>query len=224
LRKIVIAIDGPAASGKSTTARLVADRLGYLHIDTGAMYRAVTLRVLEEKIPLMDNARIGALAENTRIRLERSGGENRVYVDDRDVTREIRSTQVTQSVSAVSSYQEVRDVLVREQRKMAEAGGVVLEGRDIATVVLPEADLKIFMVARIDERVRRRKSELEAEGVTVDSGKLQQEILERDRLDSTREASPLRKAPGSLEVDTSSMSIEQQVQIVVDQAMEIVGV
>jgi len=224
LRKIVIAIDGPAASGKSTTARLVADRLGYLHIDTGAMYRAVTLRVLEEKIPLMDNARIGALAENTRIRLERSGGENRVYVDGRDVTREIRSTQVTQSVSAVSSYQEVRDVLVREQRKMAEAGGVVLEGRDIATVVLPEADLKIFMVARIDERVRRRKSELEAEGVTVDSGKLQQEILERDRLDSTREASPLRKAPGSLEVDTSSMSIEQQVQIVVDQAMEIVGV
>jgi len=202
----------------------VADRLGYLHIDTGAMYRAVTLRVLEEKIPLMDNARIGALAENTRIRLERSGGENRVYVDGRDVTREIRSTQVTQSVSAVSSYQEVRDVLVREQRKMAEAGGVVLEGRDIATVVLPEADLKIFMVARIDERVRRRKSELEAEGVTVDSGKLQQEILERDRLDSTREASPLRKAPGSLEVDTSSMSIEQQVQIVVDQAMEIVGV
>jgi len=224
LRKIVIAIDGPAASGKSTTARLVADRLGYLHIDTGAMYRAVTLRVLEEKIPLMDSARIGALAEGIRIRLERSDGGNRVYVDDRDVTREIRSAQVTQSVSAVSSYQGVRDVLVREQRQMAEAGGVVLEGRDIATVVLPEADLKIFMIARIDERVRRRKSELEAEGVTVDSEKLQQEILERDRLDSTREASPLRKAPGSLEVDTSSMSIEQQVQIVVDKAKDIVGV
>lgn len=188
------------------------------------MYRAVTLRVLEEKIPLMDSARIGALAVRTRIRLERSGGVNRVYVDDREVTREIRSAQVTQSVSAVSSYQGVRDVLVREQRHMAEAGGVVLEGRDIATVVLPEADLKIFMVARIDERVRRRKSELEAEGVTVDSGKLQQEILERDRFDSTREASPLRKAPGSLEVDTSSMSIEQQVQIVVDRVKDIVGV
>lgn len=188
------------------------------------MYRAVTLRVLEEKIPLIDGARIGALAGGIRIRLERSGGCNRVYVDDRDVTREIRSAQVTQSVSAVSSYPGVRDVLVREQRKMAEAGGVVLEGRDIATVVLPEADLKIFMVARINERVRRRRSELEAEGITVDSGKLEQEILERDRLDSTREASPLRKAPGSLEVDTSSMSIEQQVQIVVDEAKEIVGV
>jgi cytidylate kinase len=188
------------------------------------MYRAVTLRVLEEKIPLMDSARIGALAERTRIRLERSGGVNRVYVDDREVTREIRSAQVTQSVSAVSSYQGVRDVLVREQRHMAEAGGVVLEGRDIATVVLPEADLKIFMVARIDERVRRRKSELEAEGGTVDTGKLQQEILERDRFDSTREVSPLRKALGSLEVDTSSMSIEQQVQIVVDRVKAIVGV
>jgi cytidylate kinase len=187
------------------------------------MYRAVTLRVLEENIPLIDHDRIGALAEGTRIRLERSGGGNRVYLDDRDVTKEIRSAQVTQSVSAVSSYQGVRDVLVREQRKMAEAGGVVLEGRDIATVVLPEADLKIFMIARIDERVRRRKSEFEAEGLTVDSGKLEQEILERDRLDSTREASPLRKAPGSLEVDTSSMSIEQQVQIVVDQVKQIVG-
>ena len=222
MRKIVIAIDGPAASGKSTTARLVADRLGYLHIDTGAMYRAVTLRVLEEKIPLDDVERIGALAEGIRIRLERSDVTNRVYVDSRDVTAEIRTESVTRSVSAVSSYQRVRDVLVREQRRMAEGGGVVLEGRDIATIVLPLAELKIFMIARVSERVNRRKRELEAVGVSIDSAKLEHEILERDRLDSTRGASPLRRASGAIEVDTSSMTIDQQVQFVVDKAREII--
>lgn len=222
MRKIVIAIDGPAASGKSTTARLVADRLGYLHIDTGAMYRAVTLRVLEEKIPLDQVEAIGALAEVTCIRLERSDDANRVYVDNRDVTREIRSEPVTRSVSAVSSYQRVRDVLVREQRRMAQNGGVVLEGRDIGTVVLPDADLKIFMVAQVTERVKRRKIELEAVGVSIDSTHLEQEIMERDRLDSTREVSPLRKAAGAIEVDTSSMSIEDQVQFVIDRANEII--
>jgi cytidylate kinase len=222
LRNIVIAIDGPAASGKSTTARLVADRLGYLHIDTGAMYRAVTLRVLEEKIPLNDVETIGTLAEGISIRLERSDGRNRVYVDSRDVTTEIRSASVTRSVSAVSSYQRVRNVLVREQRRMAEAGGVVLEGRDIATVVLPSADLKIFMIARVSDRVIRRKKELEAVGMSIDSAKLEQEILERDRLDSTRQASPLRRAPGSIEVDTSTMTIDQQVEFVVGKAREII--
>ena len=223
MRKIVIAIDGPAASGKSTTARLVADRLGYLHIDTGAMYRAVTLRVLEEKIPLDDREGIGTLAEATSIRLERSDSKNRVYVGDRDVSREIRSEPVTGSVSAVSSYQRVRDVLVREQRRIARDGGVVLEGRDIGTVVLPNADLKIFMVARVSERVRRRKIELEAVGVDIEAARLEQEILERDRLDSTRAVSPLRKASGAIEVDTTSMSIEEQVQFVVDRANEIIG-
>ncbi len=187
------------------------------------MYRAVTLRVLEEKIPLDDREQIGTLAEATRIRLERSDRTNRVYVSDRDVSREIRSEPVTRSVSAVSSYQRVRDVLVREQRRIARDGGVVLEGRDIGTVVLPNADLKIFMVACVSERVRRRKIELEEEGVSIDTARLEEEILERDRLDSTREASPLRKAAGAIEVDTSSMSIEEQVQFVVDRANEIIG-
>jgi cytidylate kinase len=200
----------------------VADRLGYLHIDTGAMYRAVTLRVLEEKIPLDDVDGVGALAEATSIRLERTAGANRVYVDNRDVTREIRSEQVTRSVSAVSSYQRVRDVLVREQRRIAQTGGVVLEGRDIGTVVLPNADLKIFMVARVSERVKRRKIELEGVGVRIDTAQLEQEIVERDRLDSTREASPLRKAQGAIEVDTSSMSVEEEVQFVIDKANDII--
>lgn len=219
----MIAIDGPAASGKSTTARLVAERLGYLHIDTGAMYRAITLRVLEEQIPLSDIDRIGGLAERTRVHLERFDSTNRVFVDGRDVTREIRSAAVTRSVSVVSSYQAVRDVLVGEQRRMAKRGGVVLEGRDIGTVVLPNADLKIYMVARVAERVKRRKVEMESTGADVEPAKLEQEILERDRLDSSRKASPLTKARDALELDTSDLTIDEQVQFVIDQARKVIG-
>lgn len=222
MRKIVIAIDGPAASGKSTTARLVAHQLGYLHIDTGAMYRAVTLRVIEEGIPLNDVDRIGSLAERIQIRLERGDGGNRVYVDGREVTLEIRSALVTQGVSTVSSCPSVRNVLVREQRRIARGGSVVLEGRDIGTVVLPDADLKIYMIARVDERVRRRKKELEAAGVMIDTAVLTKDILERDRLDSTREVSPLRKPPDSIELDTSAMTIQEQVEFVVDKAKELI--
>lgn len=223
MRKIAIAIDGPAASGKSTTARLVAERLGYLHLDTGAMYRAVTLRVLEEKIPLDDMEAIGALAERTLIRLERSATGIRVFVDNRDVTHDIRSEHVTLHVSQISSYENVRRVLVREQRRMAAKGGAVLEGRDIGTVVLPDAELKIFMVAGVAERVRRRQKDLQAIGENVDSGQLENEILERDRRDSTRKASPLRKAEDAVELDTSSLTIDEQVQFVVARAKEIIG-
>ena len=222
MRTIVIAIDGPAASGKSTTARLVARRLGYLHIDTGAMYRAVTLRVLEEKLPLEDVERIGALAEKTQLKLEKGDNGLRVFVDGREVTQQVRSAQVTRSVSTVSSYQRVRNVLVREQRRMADGGGVVLEGRDIGTVVLPNADLKIFMIANVPQRVERRRKDLEIAGVDIDSVTLEQEIRERDRLDSTREASPLRKASDAIEVDTSGMSVEEQVDFVVARAKEII--
>ena len=223
MRKIAIAIDGPAASGKSTTARLVAERLGYLHLDTVAMYRAVTLRVLEEKIPLDDMEAIGALAERTLIRLERSATGIRVFVDNRDVTHDIRSEHVTLHVSQISSYENVRRVLVREQRRMAAKGGAVLEGQDIGTVVLPDAELKIFMVAGVAERVRRRQKDLQAIGENVDSGQLENEILERDRRDSTRKASPLRKAEDAVELDTSSLTIDEQVQFVVARAKEIIG-
>ncbi len=221
-KKIVIAIDGPAASGKSTTAKLVAEHLGYLHIDTGAMYRAITLKVLEEKIPLDAVDRIQSLSEETNVRLERRGKEHRVYLDERDVTAAIRSPKVTQRVSLVSSYQPVRSVMVREQRRMAEAGGVVLEGRDIGTVVLPNADLKIFMVADVGERARRRKKELEVAGVGVDERSLREEIEERDRKDSTREISPLRRAPDAIVLDTSHLTVEQQVDFIVQRAKEII--
>lgn len=221
-KKIVIAIDGPAASGKSTTAKLVAERLGYLHIDTGAMYRAITLKVVEEKIPLDAVDRIQTLAERTNIRLERRNGQHRVFLDGRDVTEAIRSPEVTKRVSLISSYPPVRSVMVREQRRMAEAGGVVLEGRDIGTVVLPNADLKIFMTADVAERARRRKKELEQAGVGVDEQTLRVEIEERDRRDSTREASPLRKAPDAIVLDTSNLTVEQQVDFIVQRAKEII--
>lgn len=222
MRKIVIAIDGPAASGKSTTARLVAQQLDYLHIDTGAMYRAITLRVLQENIPLADVEHIKALAEATTIRLERTEQGNKVFVDGHDVSKEIRSAKVTKSVSTVSSYQSVRAVLVREQRRIAAQGGVVLEGRDIGTVVLPNADLKIYMVADVGKRAERRKKELALMGTEVDHKKLEEEILERDRLDSTRESSPLRKAADAIELDTSNLIIEKQVEFVVHQARKII--
>lgn len=218
----MIAIDGPAASGKSTTAKLVAERLGYLHIDTGAMYRAITLKVVEEKIPLDAVDRIQTLAERTNIRLERRNGQHRVFLDGRDVTEAIRSPEVTKRVSLISSYPPVRAVMVREQRRMAEAGGVVLEGRDIGTVVLPNADLKIFMTADVAERARRRKKELEQAGVGVDEQTLRVEIEERDRRDSTREASPLRKAPDAIVLDTSNLTVEQQVDFIVQRAKEII--
>ncbi|MCI0706486.1 MAG: (d)CMP kinase [Ignavibacteriae bacterium] len=222
MKKIVIAIDGPAASGKSTTARLVAERLGYLHIDTGAMYRAITWKVLEEKIPLDAVDRIQKLAEKTHIRLERSPRGNTVYLDDKDVSDAIRLPNVTKSVSHISSYQVVRDVMVREQRRMAKEGGVVLEGRDIGTVVLPNAELKIYMVADVAERARRRKKELEHAGVGVDEHALIEEIQERDRRDSTRTVSPLKKAHDAMELDTSKLTVDEQVEFIVRRAEELV--
>lgn len=220
MKKIVIAIDGPAAAGKSTTARRVAQILGYLHIDTGAMYRALTLKILRSNISLEAAEAIENLTEATTVRLERYDGENRVLVDGKDVTGDIRTPEVTKAVSRISGYAFVRRVMVREQRKLAEAGGVVLEGRDIGTVVLPHADLKIFMVANVSERARRRKKDLAEVGIEVDAKTLVDEINQRDQQDSTRDVSPLRKASDAIELDTSSMTIEAQVEFIVEKARE----
>ncbi len=220
MKNIVIAIDGPAAAGKSTTARRVAKILGYLHIDTGAMYRALTLKILRAKVPLGSATEIEKLTEKTTVKLERRNDENAVFVDGRDVTSEIRTPEVTKAVSKISGYPFVRKVMVREQRKLAEGGGVVLEGRDIGTVVLPEADLKIFMVANVSERAKRRRKDLAEVGIDVDHETLIEEINSRDRQDATREVSPLRKANDAIELDTSSMTVDDQVQFIVNKAKE----
>ena len=221
LRKLVIAIDGPAASGKSTTAKLTAERLGYMHIDTGAMYRAMTLKVLEQKIDVNDAERIGNLAEETEVRLRRKRNELQVLLDNQDVTKRIRSQAVSSAVSAVSSVMKIREALVREQRSMGNNGGIVLEGRDIGTVVFPNADIKIFMIANVEERARRRQRELRQTGIEVDIEKLEKEIVERDRKDSERSLSPLRKADDAIVLDTSDMTIEQQVEFIIHKAKEI---
>ncbi len=220
MKKIAIAIDGPAGSGKTTTARMVAERLGFVHIDTGAMYRALTLKVLRAGVPLEDRDRIRETAEKTRILLARRDGRNRVYLDGRDVTEDIRSQEVTRHVSLVSSYGEVREILVRLQRELAREGGVVLEGRDIGTVVLPDAELKIFLVASLPERARRRSRELAEAGRWMPLEDVERDLAERDRFDSTRAASPLQKAADAIELDTTPLTIEEQVAFVVQKARE----
>jgi cytidylate kinase len=222
LMKITIAIDGPAASGKSTTAKLVAHKLGYLHIDTGAMYRALTLKALDEKIDLSDKKEIVHLAQTSTIRLEVKDSTTKVFLDGTEVTKRIRTQQVNRSVSTVSSYKGVRDVMVQAQQQMAASGGVVLEGRDIGTVVLPKAELKIFMIASVEERARRRKKDLALVGIEADQDDLVKEIDARDQKDSTREASPLRKAPDAIELDTSTLAIEEQVDFILERAKDII--
>lgn len=221
IRNLVIAIDGPAASGKSTTARLAAEQLGYLHVDTGAMYRAVTLKVLRAGLRPDDEEGINRLIGSTRVELRRAGEEIRVILDGHDVTDGIRTSEVTRAVSAVSRFRRVRERMVEEQRRIGNGQGIVLEGRDIGTVVFPNADLKVFLVAGIEARAKRRQAELRAQGVETDMAQLVREIEERDRLDSTRMESPLRKAPDAVVLDTSNLTIDEQVEYVVQKAREI---
>lgn len=219
-RKLVIAIDGPAASGKSTTARLVAERLGYIHVDTGAMYRAVTLKVLRSGIEPDNVEAIARLMDTTRVELRQGNTQPAVLLDGEDVTDLIRGPEVTRAVSAVSSLGPVRAAMVREQRYLGREGGIVLEGRDIGTVVFPDAECKFFLIAGIDARARRRMEELRMQGVQAGLNQLKREIEERDRFDSTRPESPLRKAADAIVVDTSDRSIEEQVELVVERVRE----
>jgi cytidylate kinase len=214
-RRLVIAIDGPAASGKSTTAWLVAERLGYLHVDTGAMYRAVTLKVLRAGVAPENRDGVCALMATTHVAMEERGGRLRVTLDGEDVTEAIRHPDVTRAVSAVSSLREVRSAMVRVQRALGKDGGIVLEGRDIGTVVFPDADLKFFMVAGIEARARRRQQELASSGTQLPLETLVREIQKRDAHDSGREESPLRRADDAINIDTSEMTIEAQVENVV---------
>lgn len=218
--KLIIAIDGPAGSGKSTTAKLLAKKLGYLYIDTGAMYRAVTLYAIKNNL-LDDEEKIIELAKQLNIELKFENGQTKVSVNGKDVTDEIRSLEVNQNVSPVSKIEGVRKILVEKQKEMGKNGGVVMEGRDITTVVFPNADVKIFLTATIDERARRRALEFEQKGQQVDIEKVKQNILERDRIDSSRDVSPLTKSPDAIEIDTSNLSIEQQVDLILEETKKV---
>lgn len=223
-KHLVIAIDGPSGSGKSTTAKQVAARLGYTYIDTGAMYRAVTLAALRKELDLADQPSVEELATALSIRFQREDdGSLRTILDGEDVSSEIRSPEVTSNVSLVSSYGHVRQAMVSLQREMSSEGGVVLDGRDIGTVVFPNADLKIFMVADIDARADRRQKELEAAGRAIPVEDVAADLQRRDDLDSGRELSPLRKADDAVEIDTSGLSIDDQVEKVLQLAAQVKG-
>ncbi len=219
-KKIIITIDGPAGSGKSTTARNVARRLGYLYLDSGALYRAITLAALERQVDFTNPDALVRIAENVTIVLEPDENELIVRLDGVDVTQAIRLPRVTQAIGPVAANAGVRKALLKQQRSMAAQGGIVAEGRDMGTVVFPEADLKFFLIASIAARAQRRMRELEKKGIHIDLDTLIQEIRKRDDDDSSRDVSPLRKPNQSIEIDTTGLSIEQQVDHIVRIAVE----
>ena len=214
---MVVAIDGPAGSGKTTTARRVAARLGFVHIDTGAMYRAATLKALEEGCDLADDAALAEIARNAVIELISDEGTPRVRLDGRDVTAEIRTPLVDRNVSRVSEVAAVRDNIVEQQRRMARETDVVMEGRDIGTVVFPNAEVKIYLIASAEERAKRRQKELAARGTDADVSQVLADLEARDKYDSNRAVAPLRPAPDAVQLDTTSLSIEEQSEFVVRQ-------
>lgn len=210
--KITIAIDGPAGSGKSTVAKRVAEALNLLYLDTGAMYRAVTLKALRAGISPTDGEKLAALAAATELAFLRTeDGAYHLFMDGQDVSTEIRSAAVTQHVSAVSAIPAVRKVLVEQQQMIARPGGVVMDGRDIGTVVLPHADLKIFLTASLEERARRRWLELKANGFTGTQEEIAADLKRRDSYDAGRPVAPLKPAPDSIIIDTSTLGIEEVV-------------
>lgn len=208
MKKIVVAIDGPAGAGKSTIAKLVAEKLGYAYIDTGAMYRSVAWKFLQTGKDF-DEDLISTLAKTMVIEFKPEASVNRVFVDGAEVTEAIRSAEVTANVSRVAAIGAVREAMVAQQRRMGESGGVLMDGRDIGTVVFPKAQLKIFLTASVEERALRRYKELKAKGQDVDLAQLKEDIASRDKQDSERAISPLRQAEDALLLDTSHMNIEQ---------------
>ena len=223
-KRIIIAIDGPAASGKSTTARRVAQQLGYTYIDTGAMYRSVTLKALQQG--LLDDLRRSPESVSDLVKdISISFDGDHVFLNGSDVTAEIRDNQVSREVSFISSLKPVRDKLREMQQELGHERGVVMDGRDIGTVVFPDAELKIFLVAEPRERAKRRYAELVAKcpdrGELPDLDALEEEIRQRDREDAEREYAPLKKHLEAYEIDTSDLTIERQVDIVYNLALDV---
>ena len=201
---MIIAIDGPAGSGKSTISKEISEELGITYLDTGAMYRLFTLKVLKEGVSFNESEKIRELLENLNINIE----NDRFYLDGEDVTEKIRTYQVSDNVSKIAALKEVREKMVLLQREFSKSKDVILDGRDIGTVVFPDADIKIFLVADPMERAKRRYRELKEKGEDVSLDEIFKNIMERDKIDSNRDTAPLRKAADAVEIDTTKMNIK----------------
>jgi cytidylate kinase len=217
---MVVVIDGPAASGKSTTARKVAEKLGWFYLDTGAMYRAVTVKVLRERIPLDDSKAIARAADKMKIRLQPGRDGLKIFVNDKDVSSEIRTPEVDRAVGPVCEVAKVREILVRKQQEIGASGHVIAEGRDMGTVVFPNADLKFYMTASVEERAKRRQKDLEKQGVKISLEEIKNEIQRRDERDSTRSNSPLMRAVDADQIDTTHMGIDHQVNQIIERIVK----
>ncbi len=212
--RFIVAIDGTSSSGKTTTARILAKKLGIKYINTGSMYRCIALDVIRNNISIDDDESIKKRFSEIHISLSEEDCEEKVFLNGEDVTQAIRAPEVDRLVSVISEKPYVREFLVKIQRKMAENASVVCEGRDIGTVVFPDAEIKIFMTADIEERAKRRFKELKEKGISVSFEEVKRNLEERDRIDSMRKHSPLKKAPDAVVLDTTNLSIEEQVKFV----------
>ena len=215
MSRLIIAIDGPVGSGKSTVARRVAEMLGYIYLDSGAMYRAVAWKALRDRVPLDEEEKLAELAGATRIDLLSDDGGFRVLVDGADVTDPIRSAAVAQAASKVAVNGGVRSILVAEQRRSAAGGGVVMEGRDIGTVVFPDADLKMFLDASVEVRAERRRLQHAQKGERLEFSEVLEQVRQRDRRDRERTVSPLVRARDAVLVDNTAMSAEETARLIV---------
>ncbi len=215
MSKITIAIDGPAGSGKSTIAKMVAERLNFTYLDTGAMYRAITYLALQKGI-VDDEDAVNKLVDGLEVTLNYEDGLTHVFVDDNEVTEHIRTPEVNSKVSEIAAMPFVRKELVRMQQAMGKVGNVVAEGRDTTTVVFPDADLKIFLDASLDVRVERRYKEYLEKGVEIDIEEVKANLRKRDKIDSGRKVSPLIKAENAIEVDTSKLSVDEEFEILIE--------
>jgi len=214
MKKYVIAIDGPAASGKSTTAKLLAKKLKYVYIDTGAMYRACALNALWENNDLKDTGALKKMLSEIEIKIEYSENGNRIFLNGKNVTERIRQADITKLSSEIAVIGIVREKMVELQRKMGKDGGVIMDGRDIGTVVFPDADFKFFMIADVKTRAKRRWKEAREKGENLSPEEIEREIEWRDKNDSSRAISPLKKAEDAIEIDTTNLSIDEQVNLI----------
>ena len=223
MKKCIVAIDGPAGAGKSTIAKLVAKKLDFIYIDTGAMYRAIALQAIKLGI-IDDQTAIEEMASKIKITFKVEQDKNLVFIDGNDVTEEIRTPEVSNKASYVSGFAGVRSAMLIQQRELGKVGNVIMDGRDVGTCIFPNADVKVFLTASSIERARRRYIELVAKGQTIDLSELQKEIDARDKADSERAIAPLKKADDAVEIDSTKLSIQQTVDMIVDLVKEKVNV